>query len=81
MRLKLRSLILLLLLPALLVQVLIIARWNYTDLRAAIMRGFDQKLLAISTVTASLVDGDKQDQFLELVQGRGAALTLLPSYT
>lgn len=73
MRLKLRSLILLLLLPALLVQVLIIARWNYTDLRAAIMRGFDQKLLAISTVTASLVDGDKQDQFLELVQGRGAA--------
>lgn len=73
MRLKLRSLILLLLLPALLIQVLIIARWNYTDLRAAIMRGFDQKLLAISTVTASLVDGDKQDQFLELVQGRGAA--------
>ena len=73
MKLRLRSLILLLLLPALLVQILIIARWNYSDLRAAIMRGFDQKLLAISTVSASLVDGDQQDQFLELVQARGAA--------
>lgn len=73
MKFRLRNLILLLMVPALLVQVLIIARWNYGDLRDAIMRGFDRKLLAISTVTASFIDGNEQRKILDLVQPRGAA--------
>ena len=55
---KLQTLILLGVTPLLAMISTVIAVSHYFDIRQLIMRGFDQKLFAVSTVTASFVDPD-----------------------
>lgn len=59
MRLKLKTLILLMLLPALSIITILAGVWLYGGLYRIILDGFDRKLYALGTTTASFIDGDK----------------------
>lgn len=62
---KLQNLILLSITPLLAVISLLIAGGHYLDIRHLIMRGFDNKLFAVSTVTASFIDPDVHTSIFE----------------
>ena len=63
-RLKLQSLVLLILLPALLLINLVTGMLLYSDLKSNVMAGFDQKLRAVSSVTGAFIDGDRHARLL-----------------
>lgn len=62
---NLQRLFLLTLLPALSVITLAAGSWLYTSLYTVILDGFDRKLYALSTTTASFIDGD---ELLEVIE-------------
>ena len=73
MILKIQTIILLVLISALSLATLVMAKVIYDDLHDNILRGFDKKLFAISTVAGSFIDGDLHDKILESKKVRGMA--------
>ena len=63
---SLNYLIILLLIPSILLTLIVIANFTYNSLYTTILKGFDKKLFAISTVTAAFIDGDEHDQILAI---------------
>jgi HAMP domain-containing protein len=63
---SLNYLIILLLIPSILLTLIVIAHFTYNSLYTTILKGFDKKLFAISTVTAAFIDGDEHDQILAI---------------
>jgi len=63
---SLNYLIILLLIPSILITLIVIAKFTYSSLYTSILKGFDKKLFAISTVTAAFIDGDEHDQILAI---------------
>ena len=61
------------LIPVLLVMTILIGYTSYRGLRKTIISGFDKKLRAVSSVTASFVDGDQHHRLTSLRQVRGLA--------
>ena len=57
--LKLQTIILLFTIPALVLITSVYAYMNYNTLYATILGGFDRKLFAVSTTSASFIDGDE----------------------
>ncbi len=70
-KLKLKTLILLTLIPFLLLIVLAYAFLTYFDLYRVILTGFDRKLYAVSTVAAAFIDGSEQKELTNMQQVRG----------
>ncbi len=70
---KLRSLILLTLVPCLLFLILIYALIMYFDLYKVILTGFERKLYAISAASGSFIDGNVHKEITEMQQVRGLA--------
>jgi len=62
---RLRSLVLLLSLPALIMVTALTGVLLYRDLHATILSGFDRKMLALNTTVASCVDGDELVRVLD----------------
>src|SRR5262245_35083346 len=63
-RLKMQSMILLVLIPSLLLVTLVISGLTYSGLHYVILEGFDRKLSAISTVMGAFIDGDEHAEIL-----------------
>jgi len=63
---SLNYLIILLLIPSIIITLIVIANFTYNSLYSTILKGFDKKLFAISTVTAAFIDGDEHDRILAI---------------
>ncbi len=74
LRLSLQSLLLLALLPALALLIVTYAAHSYTGLRDIIIRGFEHKLLAISSTTASFIDPSDHLKLMEPLASGALAL-------
>ena len=71
--LRIRTIILLILIPALLIATVFMAWIIYSDLHQTILSGFDKKLYAVSIVTSSFIDADDHVEISNARQIRGLA--------
>ena len=71
--LHIRTIILIILIPALLIATVFMAWIIYSDLHQTILRGFDKKLYAVSIVTSSFIDANDHVEISNARQIRGLA--------
>ena len=71
--LHIRTIILIILLPSLLIATILTAWIIYSGLYQTILDGFDKKLYAVSTVTSSFINANDHSKILNVKQIRGLA--------
>ena len=71
--LRVQNLILIMVIPAILLVVIVMASILYSNLYRIILDGFEQKLFALGSTVASFIDGDEHREISDMQQFRGVA--------